>query len=85
MSKAVSNASSLLDNVSLEASNNFEFVATSSASKFKLNENGDYAEIENDDDDLMDEEMPPSEQNAMFSSRTYVKKVVCLCYIIDLT
>lgn len=73
MSKAVSNASSLLDNVSLEASNNFDFEATSLSSKFKLNENGDYAEIENDDDDLLNEEMPSTEQNTMFSSRTYVK------------
>lgn len=73
MSKAESNASSLLDNVSLEASNNFEFVAPNFASTFKLNENGDYAEIENDEDDLNNEEMPVSDQNGMFSSRTYVK------------
>jgi hypothetical protein len=73
---ATSNASSLLDNVSLEASQNFE-ITSSLASKFRLNENGDYAEIEHedeeeDDDDLRNEELP-HESSGMFSSRTYVK------------
>ena len=76
MSTATSNSSSLLDNVSLEASNNFEFTSTNLASsKFRLNDNGDYAEIEHDDDDdddLNNEEIP-NDSNGMFSSRTYVK------------
>ncbi|CAF0704892.1 unnamed protein product [Brachionus calyciflorus] len=78
LSNTASITSSLLDNVSLEASQDFDLAKTQSSvnlasSKFRLNVNGDYAEIEHDDDDDLINEEIPNEQNGMFSSRTYVK------------